>query len=92
MLYECVSTHIGSLDLANYSNAGVSSFSTPSNEQTSHDSSHTASRLYTVDAATNGNTYALHADRPTDSPSVYSSGVCVSDIYTFAFCFTVSQV
>ena len=89
MLYEYVSTHTGSLDSANSSNAGVSSFSTPSSEQTSHDSSHTAARLYIADAATNGNTYALHAYRPTDDPSIYFSGVCVSDIYRFALAFTL---
>ena len=82
------STHTESLGLANYSNAGVSSFSTRSNEHTSHDSSHTTVPLYSVDAATRGNTYALHAYRQACCPSVYSSGVCVSDIYRFAFDFT----
>ena len=88
MLYEYVSTHTGLLDSVKYSNAGVSSFSTQSNEQTSHDSSHTAIRLYIADAATNGNIYALHAYRLTDDPSLYSLGVCVSDIYRFALDFT----
>ena len=74
--------------LGNSSNAGVSSFSTRSSEQTSHDSSHTVIRLYIADAATNGNTYALHAYRPTGDPSIYFSGVCVSHIYWFALAFT----
>ena len=79
---------LDALDSANSSNVGASSFSTPSNEQTSHDNSHTAIRLYIAEAATNGNTYALHAYRPTDDPSIYSLGVCVSDIYRFALAFT----
>ena len=59
-------THIESLGLAKSANAGGSSFSTRSNGRTSHDSSHKVIRLYTVDAATSGNTYALHAYRQED--------------------------